>query len=1310
MEHIRQIKVLLLSRKYALPRTWALIAAAAVACIGNLTFICAVTHAEFSRPFMMALDGTPTGPSGAIVHFERLEGIAAEGETGSGGGRHVWISDDRFSAPEPPSEEGVLDEFSSSLGTAPVFLRQLRENQLPQPPVSPITGLKAMHPPAFDDLTNYLYSAGSEEWIAIDNSPNMADPAAGDVYAAGARSEHGPGTSVRRFSPSGADPTGEPADFTCAEPNASEYIRGNELIGTPSELWEYAHIKGAAVDSSDLASAGDIYIINNISAHSEVIDEFSYTGCFVRAITADQAPQGFGDYLTGVTVDPTNGDVLVEVWEGDIFSAIDEFSSSGQYLGQITGTSSGPSDQFGQQALITGSIAVDAEGQLYVGNNESKTVDVFGPGAFYPGAVTGETSIAQPGYETLNGVARGAKNNRQELLEVSQCDFEYVTEAVYETSGFPAPNETNQIECRLESGSSPVHQRLAEKNYPVQADVSGLSPGTAYRYRLLVATSAAELGGLREGGSESFVAPDAPALGATSISNVSSSYAELHAEVDPRGADTTYQFQYIDAAAYETAVLEGASDPYAAGASTPVPAPDVGSGDDYVNVAASAGGLLPSTAYDFRVVASNVVGETAGENDVFVTMSTGGVGLPDDREYELMTPPNKGDAEDLFGEGKNEVNFDQGYASEDGDHFMLFTAAKFGVFPAAGENSYVFARGETGWSETSVASPELGVQSAFAEIYDPLDFSQVGVHDDVGSSEESVMDLVGQPGGGEEAYEPIALGNKEEYVDVSGASVDLSHVVVEGPNHKVPLCDKTEEALAEEVDAGSDALYEWTSARRCMSPIDVKSRSQGGGLLSRCGAVLGQSTERAGGAHDAVSGDGSKIFFTAPDPRRINDGAGCWNGGAANTPQLFMRSNGETTVEASAPEKGVTPPGGVQPAVYVGASSDGSRVFFVTKTELTADAVAAHTHEPELYEYDTETGKLVRVSRGESGQQEGNVIFVAAISPDGSTVYFDATGRLAAGAPEGGGLYRYDAATGTTTYVAAGAGYPGEIPGKWYQNGVVSPNSLGLEVAANDYTTGNGEFLVFESTGKVTSYDSDGQAELYRYERRDGSIVCLSCDPDGEPSHVGSEFARSALHADNPAGGPPRPISEDGEYVFFDTAEALVPQDTNGKVDVYEWHNGTVSLITTGQSASSSFFLDSSSYVNPRGETVEGGNVFFGTHSQLVPQDTDTEGDLYDARIKGGFATSAGTGPCEGDACDNPPLPPVFQAPATLTLASSGNFAPEVTTSKKATKKKLIRCPKGRRLSHGKCVGAKARHASRARRVLRARPGRRTGK
>jgi hypothetical protein len=41
-------------------------------------------------------------------------------------------------------------------------------------------------------------------------------------------------------------------------------------------------------------------------------------------------------------------------------------------------------------------------------------------------------------------------------------------------------------------------------------------------------------------------------------------------------------------------------------------------------------------------------------------------------------------------------------------------------------------------------------------------------------------------------------------------------------------------------------------------------------------------------------------------------------------------------------------------------------------------------------------------------------------------------------------------------------------------------------------------------------------------------------------------------------------MSGDGEYVFFDTDDALVPQDTNGTQDVYEWEDALLCCSSKG--------------------------------------------------------------------------------------------------------------------------------------------------
>lgn len=668
------------------------------------------------------------------------------------------------------------------------------------------------------------------------------------------------------------------------------------------------------------------------------------------------------------------------------------------------------------------------------------------------------------------------------------------------------------------------------------------------------------------------------------------------------------------------------------------------------------------------------------------------VSLPDCRAYEQVTPVDKGDSTDPFstmqaksGEFLGESG-DKGYSSEDGNRFLLGTFSASFANGVSGGNTYVFSRGAGGWTTTAVAPPSgLRAQSLAPVVYDS-DFSEVGVTDRFGprffGSNVQLASLIGPLGGPYTTIDSEPYSVTEHPTEMVGASEHLSHVVLESRNHQLAPGDAAQ-------DGESSALYEWVGGQ--LHLVNVASN---GSLVSRCGATTGVFLP--GGTHNTVSSDGSKIFFTAPDPTGL--GSGCWNSGTSpqtNPPQLYMRVNGTTTVELSAPDSGVNDPNGLQPAFYVGASADGSRVFFMTQTELTADDTA---HAPELYEYNTQTSTLTRVSRGDSGTAEGNVDFVPAISSDGSAVYFTAFGQLAPGVPPLDArqvyLYRYDTRAETTTYITkvGSEEYPltnNEFAGgsKWYLR-IFKGEEPGRDARANWHTTADGRYLVFASKQEITGYNSKtapggsctlvGSAsnctEVYRYGATDNSIVCVSCGPPGVSQVDNALFARSPLGVTsdvsptNLAGVPPRPVSEDGSYVFFDTANALVPQATNGAVHVYEWHNGTISLISSVGDPGNAFFL---------GSSADGHNVFFGTHAQLAPQDTDVSGDLYDARVDGGFAGVAPPA-CTGTGCQGvPAAPPIFATPASVTFEGVGNFA---TTSGTSVKPKTKGLTRGRRL------------------------------
>jgi hypothetical protein len=165
--------------------------------------------------------------------------------------------------------------------------------------------------------------------------------------------------------------------------------------------------------------------------------------------------------------------------------------------------------------------------------------------------------------------------------------------------------------------------------------------------------------------------------------------------------------------------------------------------------------------------------------------------------------------------------------------------------------------------------------------------------------------------------------------------------------------------------------------------------------------------------------------------------------------------------------------------------------------------------------------------------------------------------------------------------------------------------------------------------------------------------------------------------------------------------DGILPQDINGQRDVYEWEEegvgscrqtgGCVSLITNGTSPSESSFGDAS---------TDGKDVFFLTYSQLVPQDTDGLIDVYDAREGGGFpvTTPVVSPSCNGEDCKQPlSEAPVFGAPATTTLFGAGNISaptPNPVTKHRHPSKRHKR----KRHRTTKHKSKRARHSRRERR------------
>jgi DNA-binding beta-propeller fold protein YncE len=216
---------------------------------------------------------------------------------------------------------------------------------------------------------------------------------------------------------------------------------------------------------------------------------------------------------------------------------------------------------------------------------------------------------------------------------------------------------------------------------------------------------------------------------------------------------------------------------------------------------------------------------------------------------------------------------------------------------------------------------------------------------------------------------------------------------------------------------------------------------------------------------------------------------------------------------------------------------------------------------------------------------------------------------------------------------------------------------------ADFQTTPSGAFAAIPSTLDLdaSGFDNAGHYEVFRYDAPHERLECVSCDPTGAQPSTNASLASNGLS-----------ITEDGR-LFFNSGEPLALRDTNSRLDVYEWENGKIELISSGQSAADSSLLTAS----------DGTDVFFFTRETLVP--SDHNGDLmklYTARENGGFFVVPPPPPCAAsDECHGPGSPAPGPPNINTGTGDGGNAnAPA--------------CPKGSVGRHGRCV---AKHHPRKR-------------
>jgi hypothetical protein len=1150
-------------------------------------------------------------------------------------------------------------------------------------------------------------AGGGEAEIAVDSSSGID---AGDIYIAN-------GSAVRVYAESGAFLGQIKGEGMCGVAVDSS---GNLFVGIRQGIVRrYAPSTSPVKSVDETGSMMVPYGTCNLATDEtgDVYAASSYGG--VRKYEALQ----FGSLsATGTLIDETGRTLAVDETSSEVF--VDE----GERVSQYDGSVEPPEFQgaSGEGGALSGSfgVAVDhASDKLYVG--DATVVKVFGPGVAIASARTEVASEVESSSVTLHGSVEPAGT------EVTSCVFEYGAEAGALNQTVPcapAPPYTGTTPVAVSAhltglqGSATYHYRIAASNaggnfhsaeavlesagppvilyagithstpqtvkfeiavaphgldthYDIEygtttaygsttssvdlgsqgevvydsPTITGLSTDSTYHFRV-VATNA-------EGTvttADQVLSTDPPAsIAEEAAYHVGSSSVTVSAQVEDYGTASTYRAEYGTTTSYGSTSTSTA----------------LAGIEQSAAVTTALGELQPATNYHFRLVVENEAGTVRGPDISFTTKpltATSHV-LPDGRLYERVSPADNADG-NVYQDAPG-ILADEGLATllpfivaPDGSTLAYIgEASEHGGTGHEGNltgNQYLARRlAGGGWSSENVtpASGEFNDEPVYQGFSPDLstgfltaDGAQPLAEGAPGEGFPVLYTKIFSMG----SYDPLVRSrppNRTAYhnfeVTYSGASANLSHVLFTANDSLTPG--------APSGGRRENDLYDSSGGTTVLVNVLPDGSTE---VNATFGGPTQPEIEDPDGpmlAHD-ISEDGSRIFWTD-----------------LNTQDLYVREN--DTAPQSPIVKGKCTVGVdactvliAKNARFWNATPDGSKVLY--------------TQEGDLYEYDLDDSQRVDLAPG------GSVNGVLGASEDLSYVYFVAKAALAPGAEpvsceEGEGAPEASRCNLYALHIGEPIRFVGALRGRddsafpgspWRSDGDWQTSLGDTEAEA----TPDGTHLLFGSKSHLTGYESKTGEEVFLYDFPTGQLSCVSCKADGEAIETpgpGLNIVISAyLPVSNVGTTLPHWMSDDGDRAFFDSATPLVPQDTNGKTDVYEWErNGTGSctqssgciyLISDGTSGEGSFLI---------GASTSGDDVFFTTRDKMVPEDENETVDVYDAPAD---AAGPPTAPqCTGTGCQGvPAAPPVFATPPSVTYDGVGNFTPTTPVVTKKVKSKSL--------------------------------------
>ncbi len=330
--------------------------------------------------------------------------------------------------------------------------------------------------------------------------------------------------------------------------------------------------------------------------------------------------------------------------------------------------------------------------------------------------------------------------------------------------------------------------------------------------------------------------------------------------------------------------------------------------------------------------------------------------LPDNRVYELVTPVEK-----------NGVRPGMAISTPDGSAVDWEAFGGFGAATTSTVNLYRSERTEGGWQTGALTPAPVVPMTLLQET--PAMFWTADLKQTIfttsepfapGDNDDEALDLYLESPSGQLTWisQGTQGGTAPKEVTFDGATPDASHVVFSTEESLLP------KAVGMTPGGGARSAQDYLYVRDVPAgETQLVDINDSGELISPEGAILGNGGELAWGeppassylpanlngtTTNAISSDGSKIFFESPAPSNLSP-----------TPtHLYMREDNRETVPIDDPASSAS-------ARYEGASEDGSLVFFTSTEGLGGDAFT----DEELYEFNTSSHTVSRSRREAAGQQ-----------------------------------------------------------------------------------------------------------------------------------------------------------------------------------------------------------------------------------------------------------------------------------------------------------------------------------------------------